>query len=81
MSFIKRWDASDVISQLRLCSAQVNSYYNDGFVQWDCKKDLLTVKYALDEMLESSPSFGEVEESFHEDMSKQITWKKLNAKV
>ena len=79
MGFRKRWDADDILHQLHSCSSQVNSRHNDGFTAWDCKKDLLRVKYALDEMLESSPAFGEVESSFHEDMAKQKTWKKLNA--
>ena len=74
---MKRWDADDILNQLRSCSAQVNSSYNDGFTAWACKKDLLRIKYALDEMLESSPNFSEVEASFHEDMAKQKTWKKI----
>lgn len=80
MGFIKRWDADQIISNLNACYAQVASSYNDGFSAWACKQDLLRVKYALDEMLESSPTFSG-EEQFHEDMAKQKTWKKLNVKM
>jgi len=81
MGFRITWDANKIISDLRACTAQAVSPYNDGYGAWDCKKDLLTVKYALDEMLERCPSFSTVEDSFHEDMSKQKTWKVLNDKM
>ena len=80
MSFIKRWDADNIIRDLGACYAQVASGYNDGFTQWACKKDLIRVKYALEEMLENSPNFGG-EDEFIAEMEKQKTWKKLNAKV
>ena len=81
MGFRITWDADKIISDLRACTAQAVSPYNDGYSAWDCKKDLLTVKYALDEMLERCPSFSTVEDSFHEDMLKQKTWKILNDKM
>lgn len=79
MSFIKRWDADKIISDLNACNAQLISPYNDGFTQWSCKEDLIRVKYALDEILENSPTFAP-ENKFIEEMEKQKTWKKLNAK-
>ena len=79
MSFIKRWDADDVCAQIRQCSAQLNSHYNDGFTQWACKQDLLRIKYELDEILESAPRFSN-EDKFIEALEQQKTWKKLNAK-
>jgi hypothetical protein len=79
MSFIQRWDVNDILDQLRHCSAQTSSHYNDGFTAWHCKQDLIRVKYALDEMLESSPHFS-VEDKFIEELEQEKTWKKLNAK-
>lgn len=81
MSFIRRWDANDIKYQLGRCCSEMNSPYNDGFVQWDCKKDLLEVKYYLEELLHKAPSFGQVEQGFIEDKEKQKTWKILNNKV
>ncbi len=81
MGFRITWDANKIISDLRACTAQAASTYNDGYSAWDCKKDLLTVKYALDEMLERCPNFSTVEDSFHEEMSKHKTWKVLNDKM
>ena len=80
MSFIITWNAEKIISELRACTAQASSPYNDGFSAWGCKQDLLTVKYALDEMLSQCPSFAG-EEKFHEEQSKKKTWKVLNGQV
>jgi len=81
MGFRIIWDADKIISDLRACAAQAASPYNDGYSAWYCKKDLLTVKYALDEMLERCPTFSTDEGSFHQDMAKQKMWKVLNDKM
>lgn len=81
MGFMKRWDADDVVHQLNRCASQMRHKSNDGFLQWDCKKDLLTVKYELEKLLHNSPTFGLVEESFNEDMEKQRAWEILNEKT
>ena len=77
MGFMKRWDADDILHQLSSCASQMNNDYNDGFVQWDCKKELLTVKYEIEKLLRNSPKFSNVEESWIEDMEKQRTWEIL----
>lgn len=77
MGFMKRWDAADIAWQLNSCASQMNYRGNDGFVQWDCKKDLIQVKYQLEKLLRDSPTFGLVEESFIEDMEKQQAWEIL----
>lgn len=80
MSYIKRWDVDDIQRQLNACSAQVHSTYNDGFTAWYCKKDLLTVKYQLDELLRTAPTFAG-EDEFVEELNKQTVWKRLNEKT
>ena len=81
MGFKITWDADKIISDLRACTAQASSSYNDGFSAWGCKKDLLRVKYALDEMLNRCPNFSHEEEKFHKEMAKEKTWKTLNDKM
>lgn len=80
MGFKISWDVDKIIHELRICNAQVNSSYNDGFSAWRCKKDLLTVKYALDEMLAESPTFSHLELEFHNEQAKKKTWQILNKK-
>ena len=80
MSFRITWDRKLIENQLRAMSAQVNSHFNDGFIQWEIKKDLLEIKYLLDEILETSPTFsGEPE--YLEEQAKRKTWKTLNEKT
>ena len=74
MGFTKRWNTQDVVNQLRQCSAEVNSGYNDGFTAWACKQDLYRVKFALDEMLKQSPEFAGEQEW----VEQQQVWKALN---
>ena len=77
MSFIKRWDVDDIQRQINACSAQVYNSYNDGFTQWYCKKDLLAIKYQLDEILRTAPKFADDEEEFVNQLEQKIVWKRL----
>ena len=81
MSFIMKWGTDDILRQLRYCSAQMNSPYNDGFTGWACKKDLLTIQYELNELLRKSPNFSNVEDEFLEEQQKKHAWKVLNEKT
>ncbi len=59
---IQTWSANTIVGQLQQCYFSVTDPYQDGFTQWHCKKDLLRVKLALDDMLEKCPTFvGEQE--------------------
>ena len=80
MSFIKRWDVDVIQRQINACATQVNSNYNDGFTAWYCKKDLLVVKYQLDEILRQSPKFVD-EEEFINELEQKLVWKRLNEKT
>jgi hypothetical protein len=80
MGFMKRWDVGDLQRQVDACSAQMNSGYNDGFTQWHCKQDLLILKYQLDEILRTAPTFAG-EEEFIKQLDKTIVWKRLNEKT
>lgn len=78
MSFKITWDADKIISELRAAAAQANSSYNDGFSAWGCKKDMLKVKYALDEMLATTSHFSHLEDRFVEEQEKTQVWKTLS---
>ncbi len=80
MGFQKRWDVGDIQRQISDCSDQMIDTYNDGFVQWHCKQDLLIVKYQLDEILRTAPKFAD-EDKFIDQLDKQLVWKRLNEKT
>jgi hypothetical protein len=81
---IQRWNIADILQQLHRCSAELQHRNNDGFIQWGCKQDLYRVKFELDNMLNSAPTFSGEEEWLEEQRiereQKQI-WKALNDKT
>lgn len=81
MSFIKRWDADQLIQSIRSCHAQAASSYNDGFTAWACKQDLYRVKFELDELLNNTPTFADEQQWLDEQQAqreKNKIWKMLN---
>ena len=80
MGFKQSWNAQDLRNQISRMAGEMNSPYNDGWVSWSIKKDLLGIKFLLDEALEQSGNFGEEERKFFEERNKQKMWKILNDK-
>lgn len=79
MGFQIRWDKQQIESQLHRMANEVNSVYNDGFTAWEIKKDLLDIKFLLDDILKNSYTFiGEP--AYIEELSKKQTWNILNDK-
>jgi hypothetical protein len=77
MGFRKPMDYNSVNHQIYMSGVELNSPRNDGFVQWEIKKDLLRLKFLLDEILKDSPEFvGEAE--FLQEQSKKQMWRVLN---
>lgn len=77
MGFRKPMDYNSVSHQIYMSGVELNSPRNDGFVQWEIKKDLLRLKFLLDEILKDSPEFvGEAE--FLQEQSKKQMWRALN---
>lgn len=70
-------DYNSVHHQVYMAGVELNSDYNDGFVQWELKKDLYKIKFLVDEILNSSPTFV-AETEFLEEQSKKKMWRTLN---
>lgn len=80
MSFIQRWNSTQIVNDLSACHAQVVSSYNDGFTAWACKQDLYRVKFELDQMLKNSPVFAGEQEWLEEqqrEQDKRQAWRTL----
>jgi len=71
------WSVDNIVQQLRRCNAAVTDSHLTGFVQWPCKQDLYQVKFILDEMLRTAPTFSGEEEWLREQQKKQV-WNVLN---
>jgi hypothetical protein len=57
MGFKQNWNVVDVVTQINTMSYECSSAYNDGFVAWGIKQDLLRIKWILDDALARCPTF------------------------
>jgi hypothetical protein len=60
----KSWSIEDVANQLHALSRECSSPYNDGFTAFELKKDLYQIKRLVDQALNNSPNFGELEQQW-----------------
>jgi len=79
MGFRTPIDYNSVHHQIYLTGVEINSPYNDGFTSWHLKQDLYKIKWLVDEIIRTSPTFAG-EDEFVNENSKKIMWKRLNEK-
>ena len=77
MGFRKPMDYNSVHHQVYMAGVELNSPYNDGFNQWEIKKDLYKLKWLLDEILVDSGNFTG-EEKFVKEHEQVKMWKTLS---
>jgi len=76
MGFRKPMDYNSVHHQIYLSGVELNSPYNDGFVQWEVKKELYKIKWLVDAILKDSSNFVGEEEFLKENEKKEM-WRTL----
>jgi len=76
---IRNWNVERVISDCASMYRGATDPYVTGWNNWPCKQDLYRVKFAVDEMLRTTPNFAG-EEEWLEEIKKQEVWKALNKK-
>lgn len=72
MGFKKPLELSTVVQLIRAAERELSSPYNDGFNQWEIKKDLYYVKFLLDDIIERSGTFTGEEEFLKEESQKRM---------
>ena len=65
-----------VIADCQKMYRGANDPYVTGFVNWPCKQDLYRVKFAVDEMLKDTSTFGG-ETEWLEELQKEKMWQIL----
>lgn len=80
MSFQKKWNIEDIISQINNLSRECRCPYNDGLTGWYLKQDLYLIKEVLDKAFETAPDFGETEKRWLTDQEKKRIIKILKEK-
>ena len=70
------WSVDHVINECRKMYRGANDPLVTGFVNWPCKQDLYRVKFAVDEMLKDTATFGG-ETEWLEELQKEKMWQTL----
>jgi len=76
MGFKKPMDYNQVSHQIYMSGVELHSRYNDGFTQFEIKKDLHKLKWLIDEIMADSPTFAG-EEEFLKENEKRVMWRTL----
>jgi hypothetical protein len=69
-----------IMDELRMISLNENDPYMDGFITSKFKKELLDIYWYLEDLLEKTSNYGEVEKEWFEDREKQKMINKLSGK-
>jgi len=76
MGFRSPMDYNSVSHQIYMAGVELYNHRNDGYVQFEIKKDLYKLKWLLDSMMKDSPEFvGEKE--FVDEHEKTVMWRTL----
>lgn len=67
-------DYHSVHHQIYLAGVELNSPRNDGYTTWAIKQDLYKIKFLLDEIMQTSPTYGDLEQEFLTEESKRQVW-------
>jgi hypothetical protein len=70
MGFRKSWDIQNIQYQINSALRECTSHYNDGFSQWEIKKELYTIKWLVDDALKKCPNFS-LEDEWIREQSKE----------
>jgi hypothetical protein len=77
MGFRKPMDYNAVSHQIYMAGVELNSKYNDGFTQFEIKKDLHKLKWLIDEIMKDSPTFAG-EDEFLKENEQRVMWHTLS---
>lgn len=67
-----------IMDELRMIALNENDPYMDGFVTSKFKKELLEIYWYLEDLLENTSNYGNIEEEWLEDRQKQKMLNKLS---
>ena len=76
MGFRKPMDYNSASHQIYMAGVELHEPKNDGFTQFEIKKDLYRLKWLLDEIMADAPTFAG-EEEFLKEHEKVKMWRTL----
>ena len=78
MGFRRPMDYNQVHHQIYMAGVEMYSKFNDGFTQWEIKKDLHQLKWLIDEIMKDAPTFAG-EEEFLKENEQRVMWRTLSS--
>lgn len=66
MGYRKPLDLNSIQHQIYMTGVEIMSERNDGFTQWELKKDLYVLQGLINSIIERSPTFVDEEEYLRE---------------
>jgi len=73
MGFKMSWSVSRIKGDLQMMTHECRYYGNDGYTQFAIKKDLMEIKFLVDDLLETCPTFSGEEEWLHERLINKLS--------
>ncbi len=68
MGYRKDWDMNVLRHSLWVMAHECSSPRNDGFTAFEIKKELLELKFLIDDLLDNTPKFAGEEDIHHQRM-------------
>jgi len=72
MGFRKPLDFNAVYHQLYMTGVEIMSEKNDGYTQWELKRDLYQIQSLIDTIIQNSPVFVGEEEYLKERQQRKL---------
>ena len=72
MGYRKDWDTHAIKHSLWKMAYECSSPYNDGFVAFEVKKELLEIKFLVDDLLADAPTFAGEEDIHHQRLINKL---------
>jgi hypothetical protein len=72
MGYLRDWDLPKIKHWLWAMSYECSNPATDGFTGFEVKKELLEIKFLLDDLLADCPTFVGEEEVYHERLLKKL---------
>jgi len=73
MGFKMSWSVSRIRGDIQMMGHECKYHGNDGYTQFAIKKDLMEIKFLLDDLLETCPTFVGEEEWLHQRLINKLS--------
>lgn len=73
MGFKMSWSVSKIKGDLQMMKHECCYPGNDGFTQFEIKKNLIEIKFLLEDLIEICPTFAGEEEWLHERLINKLS--------